>query len=65
MAELNGGQGICPNCHKYGKMVYTPGGIQYCPFCNYSPVLDRVMHGTKAVDQPSIDPTAVPHPPRT
>lgn len=65
MAELNSGQGICPNCHKFTTMMYTPGGIQYCPHCNYAPALGRVMHGTKAVDQPTIDPSTIPHPPRT
>lgn len=46
MSELMQGTYICQNCHTCVKYAYTPGGIQYCPNCNYSPKLNGSLIGT-------------------
>lgn len=49
--EIPKGPTICPNCQNYVKLHYTPGGLSYCPICQYSPTLNRVVVGTTTTDQ--------------
>lgn len=51
---------ICPNCHSYVKMQYTPGGLSYCPKCQYSPILGKVISGTTTSNQNGFVPPCPP-----
>ena len=60
MVENLMGSVICPNCQCCVKYAHTPGGLMYCPKCNYSPSTARVLFGSTNQDVLSPDTSAAP-----